>query len=269
MVSRAAASRRATECGRRRPAAASPCCRPGTESVPSARPRRGCRAATRGSASPRPCCGRGDRHPPAPRGATCSRPRPSAPSGIGQRPIPSSAGRRDRTRSAPGRRGRFEQTGRGRPRSAPPPQLQARQKRRRLRQEETSRAGDPLPRVAEPRLGRKAGAGHLAKVFTVVKGHVLRAFLGSLAVALVFAASANAASRPRVLAIHFALDINPVTQDYVNHELDRAQNDHYDAAVILLDTPAGLSSSMEAIYKKELASKIPVMVYGAATAARA
>ena len=107
--------------------------------------------------------------------------------------------------------------------------------------------------MAEPWRRRKAGAGHLAKVFTVVKGRVLRAFLGSLAVALVFAASANAASRPRVLAIHFALDINPVTQDYVNHQLDRAEKDHYDAAVILLDTPGGLSSSMEAIYKKELA----------------
>lgn len=102
-----------------------------------------------------------------------------------------------------------------------------------------------------------------------MKGRVLRAFLGSLAVALVFAASANAASRPRVLAIHFALEINPVTADYVNHQLDRAQKDHYDAAVILLDTPGGLSTSMESIYKKELASKIPVIVYVAPKGAAA
>jgi membrane-bound serine protease (ClpP class) len=94
-----------------------------------------------------------------------------------------------------------------------------------------------------------------------VKGRLVRAILGSLAVALAFAASAHSASRPRVLAIHFGLEINPVTQDYVNHQLDRAQKDHYDAAVILLDTPGGLSSSMESIYKKELASKIPVIVY--------
>ncbi len=94
-----------------------------------------------------------------------------------------------------------------------------------------------------------------------MKGHVLRALLGSLAVALALSASAHAASRPRVLAIHFSLEINPVTADYVNHQLDRAQEDHYDAAVILLDTPGGLSSSMESIYKKELASKIPVIVY--------
>jgi membrane-bound serine protease (ClpP class) len=92
-----------------------------------------------------------------------------------------------------------------------------------------------------------------------VKGHL--ALLGSLAAALALAASAHAASTPRVLAIHFSLEINPVTQDYVNHQLGRAQNDHYDAAVILLDTPGGLSSSMESIYKKELALKIPVIVY--------
>jgi membrane-bound serine protease (ClpP class) len=94
-----------------------------------------------------------------------------------------------------------------------------------------------------------------------VKGPFLRAVFGSLAVALTFSAAAHAASRPRVLAIKFDTEINPVTQDYVNHQLDRASDDHYDAAVILLDTPGGLSSSMESIYKKELASKIPVIVY--------
>src|SRR3954447_48567 len=107
----------------------------------------------------------------------------------------------------------------------------------------------------------QAGKWRIDRVFTVVRSRVLRAFFGSLAVALALSASAQAASRPRVLAIHFALEINPVTQDYVNHQLDRAQDGHYDAAVILLDTPGGLSSSMEAIYKKELASKIPVIVY--------
>ena len=102
-----------------------------------------------------------------------------------------------------------------------------------------------------------------------MKGRILRALLGSLAVVLALSASAHSASRPRVLAIKFPLEINPVTQDYVNHQLDRAQKDHYDAAVILLDTPGGLSSSMEAIYKKELASKIPVIVYVAPKGAAA
>jgi membrane-bound serine protease (ClpP class) len=101
-----------------------------------------------------------------------------------------------------------------------------------------------------------------------VKGRFLRALLGSLALALALSGSA-AAAKPRVLAIQFDKEINPVTQDYVNHQLDRATDGHYDAAVILLDTPGGLSTSMEAIYKKELASKIPVIVYVAPTGAAA
>jgi membrane-bound serine protease (ClpP class) len=95
------------------------------------------------------------------------------------------------------------------------------------------------------------------------------ALLASLLFALALAASAHSAPKPRVLAIRFATEINPVTQDYVNHQLDRAQKDGYDAAVIVLDTPGGLSSSMESIYKHELASKIPVIVYVAPKGAAA
>jgi membrane-bound serine protease (ClpP class) len=87
--------------------------------------------------------------------------------------------------------------------------------------------------------------------------------------ALTLTASAHSASKPRVLAIRFATEINPVTQDFVNHQLDRAQRGHYDAVVIELDTPGGLSSSMESIYKKELASKVPVIVYVAPKGAAA
>jgi membrane-bound serine protease (ClpP class) len=76
---------------------------------------------------------------------------------------------------------------------------------------------------------------------------------------------------PRVLAIHFDgdLEVNPVTQGWVNHQLNRAKNDGYSAAVILLDTPGGLSTSMRKIYQKELASPIPVIVYVSPDGARA
>jgi membrane-bound serine protease (ClpP class) len=74
-----------------------------------------------------------------------------------------------------------------------------------------------------------------------------------------------------VLAIHFApdLEVNPVTQGWVNHQLERAKDEGYAAAVIVLDTPGGLSSSMRKIYQKELASPIPVLVYVAPDGARA
>jgi membrane-bound ClpP family serine protease len=75
-------------------------------------------------------------------------------------------------------------------------------------------------------------------------------------------ASPAAAAPPRVLAIRFGpdLEVNPATKDYLNHQLDTAAK-HYDAAVIELDTPGGLSSSLRSIYQKELALKVPVIVY--------
>jgi len=90
------------------------------------------------------------------------------------------------------------------------------------------------------------------------------------AYALPAAAPAAAAATPRVLAIRFGpdLEVNPVTRDYLNHQLDVAAK-HYDAAVIELDTPGGLSSSLRAIYKRELALKVPVIVYLTPNGARA
>src|SRR6476646_2048680 len=98
-----------------------------------------------------------------------------------------------------------------------------------------------------------------------------RALLVVLASLVFVGGAAGASSRPRVLAITFGpdLEINPVTQDYVTNQLTRAANDGYDAAVILLDTPGGLSTSMKTIYQAELASKIPVIVYVSPEGARA
>ena len=78
-----------------------------------------------------------------------------------------------------------------------------------------------------------------------------------------------AAASPRVLAIHFSEDINPVTQDWLNHELGHAQSSGYSAAVIVLDTPGGLEDSMRKIVQKELSLKIPVIVYVSPNGARA
>ncbi|MFL5920866.1 MAG: NfeD family protein [Gaiellaceae bacterium] len=103
-----------------------------------------------------------------------------------------------------------------------------------------------------------------------MKRPLLRALLASLVAALAVPALASAsAAHPRVLAIHFELEVNPVTSSYLDHELGRAQEDGYDAAVIVLDTPGGLSESMRKIVKKEIASKIPVITYVSPSGARA
>lgn len=100
----------------------------------------------------------------------------------------------------------------------------------------------------------------------------LRAFfalLGVVAATLTLAGMAGAQERPRVLAVEFENDVNPVTQEYVTDAIDRAENEGYDAVVILLDTPGGLDTAMRAIVKRELEADLPVIVYVSPEGARA
>ena len=92
----------------------------------------------------------------------------------------------------------------------------------------------------------------------------LRALIASLAVfaALVVSAVAGSADDPpRVLLAKFDNDINPITADYLIDQINRAEKKGFDAIVIELDTPGGLVASMEKIVKKELESRVPVIVY--------
>jgi membrane-bound serine protease (ClpP class) len=104
-----------------------------------------------------------------------------------------------------------------------------------------------------------------------VNAGLLRRVAVSLAgAAALFALAVPAhAATPRVLAIHFDTEVNPVTQSYLSDELKRAAKNGYSAAVILLDTPGGLSDSMRKIVQSELASPIPVIVYVSPQGARA
>jgi membrane-bound serine protease (ClpP class) len=89
----------------------------------------------------------------------------------------------------------------------------------------------------------------------------LFALAGVLLVSLALAQTAGAADQPRVLAVEFENDINPVTEDYLTGAIDQANDDGYDAVVILMDTPGGLDSSMRNIIKRILDSEVPVVVY--------
>jgi membrane-bound serine protease (ClpP class) len=101
-----------------------------------------------------------------------------------------------------------------------------------------------------------------------VKSRVLRGVLVAIAAAFLVP-TAHAATPPRVLAVEFDNDVNPVTADYVIDQIDRANDERFDAVVILLDTPGGLSDAMKDIYEAELASKVPVIVYVSPEGARA
>jgi membrane-bound serine protease (ClpP class) len=107
-----------------------------------------------------------------------------------------------------------------------------------------------------------------------VNGRRVRALavaVGVAAAVLLLAGGAGAASGKRVLAIRFGpdLEVNPVTQDYLTSKLSDAAKKGYAAAVILLDTPGGLSTSMKTIYTAELSAKLPVIVYVSPNGARA
>jgi membrane-bound serine protease (ClpP class) len=97
---------------------------------------------------------------------------------------------------------------------------------------------------------------------------VKRLLIAVFLLALLLPAGA-AAARSKVLAIHFDTEVNPVTQDWLNHELSVAQSHGYSAAVIVLDTPGGLEESMRKIVQRELSVRIPVIVYVAPNGARA
>jgi membrane-bound serine protease (ClpP class) len=109
-------------------------------------------------------------------------------------------------------------------------------------------------------------------ILTPVKRAILLVFLAAAAVAGPVAAGgafAAGGDSPRVLAVHFDNDVNPVTADYLTGQIDRANDKGYDAVVIVMDTPGGLSDSMRKVYQRELASKVPVIVYVAPDGARA
>ena len=69
------------------------------------------------------------------------------------------------------------------------------------------------------------------------------------------------------------LDINgpigPATQEYVTEGLLHAQNSDADLAILRIDTPGGLSSSMRGIIKMMLGADIPVVTFVGPSGARA
>src|SRR5437764_5204309 len=102
----------------------------------------------------------------------------------------------------------------------------------------------------------------------------MRRLLMLMALGLLCAISASstaeaAGTRPLVIAITLNSEINPVSASFVSDSIDHAESVHAAALVILLDTPGGLSTSMEDIVHDELGAKVPVIVYVAPQGGRA
>jgi membrane-bound serine protease (ClpP class) len=95
----------------------------------------------------------------------------------------------------------------------------------------------------------------------LLRGLLLATLAVFLAVPAVAAGQRAGSSDAKVLAVHLDNDINPVTQDYLEDAVERGEEQGYEAVVVVLDTPGGLSSSMRGIVKRFLAATVPVVVY--------
>ena len=73
---------------------------------------------------------------------------------------------------------------------------------------------------------------------------------------------------PDILRITVDAPIHPITSEYIQDAIDRADDEDLALLILVLDTPGGLDSSMREIIAKILAAKTPVAAYVAPSGAR-
>jgi membrane-bound serine protease (ClpP class) len=81
--------------------------------------------------------------------------------------------------------------------------------------------------------------------------------------------SAAAASARHVEEADLNGDINTIMASYIQNSVSRAEADHADALLVVVNTPGGISTSMDEIVTSLLNSKVPVVVYVYPSGARA
>jgi len=77
------------------------------------------------------------------------------------------------------------------------------------------------------------------------------------------------AAPPHVLQADLTGDINNITDAYVSSEVSKAESEHADAFLLVLNTPGGISTSMDDIVTSLLNSSVPTIVYVYPSGARA
>jgi membrane-bound serine protease (ClpP class) len=99
-------------------------------------------------------------------------------------------------------------------------------------------------------------------------GRALQASILAFGVALLLPLHAAAAT-PHVERADLIGDINNIMASYIADAVTRADADHADALLIVMNTPGGISTSMDDIVTSLLNSSVPVIVYVYPSGARA
>src|SRR5450759_2589633 len=113
---------------------------------------------------------------------------------------------------------------------------------------------------------------HPAKRIAILGGMRMRSALTFAFVlfALVVLLPAHAvAATPHVERADLVGDINTIMAAYMEGAVSRAEADHADALLVVINTPGGISTSMDDIVTSLLNSKVPVVAYVYPSGARA
>jgi membrane-bound serine protease (ClpP class) len=89
------------------------------------------------------------------------------------------------------------------------------------------------------------------------------------AAGIALAPAAALAASPRVEQADLNGDINNVMSAYMQNAVSRAESDHADSLLVVINTPGGISTSMDEIVTAFLNSKVPVIAYVYPSGARA
>lgn len=90
-----------------------------------------------------------------------------------------------------------------------------------------------------------------------------------LAVVLVLAPPVHGQDSPTVIGLHLDGVVDPFEASYLKSNIERASDEGAAAAMIIIDTPGGLDSSMREIIQAILNSGVPVLCYVSPEGARA
>ena len=94
-------------------------------------------------------------------------------------------------------------------------------------------------------------------------------FAGVSAVAAALLPVHAAAAAPHIEQADLNGDINTISASYIDASVSRAETDHADALLVTLNTPGGISTSMDDIVTSLVNSTVPVIVFVYPTGARA